>query len=182
MHRQDPGGTVVKTPTIPMQSDLGSPWSGNPKSHMSHGVAKNLKHYLWEFPGGLWLGFQAFTATAQVQSLGRELKIPQGAWHDPPAPPPDTHKQTNLKPKCTAVFAEEIMTTTQVAIKKLCSLNIGEDPRRRSSCPRLSSYPLPCGGGRIWGVNLSSCVCLLIDGCSSDKGLLVSREAPTGGV
>ena len=96
------------------------------KSHMPHGVAKNLKHYLWEFPGGLWLGFQAFTATAQVQSLGRELKSHRLHGMDPPPTahrPTHTQKQTNPKPKRT-VFAEEIMTTTQLAIKKLCSPGI----------------------------------------------------------
>ena len=57
---------------------------------------------------------------------GQGTEIPQAARHGPPPTahrPTHTQKQTNPKPKRT-VFAEEIMTTTQLAIKKLCSPGI----------------------------------------------------------
>ena len=53
---------------------------------------------------------------AQVQSLGRELKS-----HKLHGMTKKKKTQTKQNPKCTA-FAEEIMTTTQLAITKLCSL------------------------------------------------------------
>ena len=54
---------------------------------------------------------------AQVQSLGRELKSHK--LHG--MTKKKKKQQTKQNPKCIA-FAEEIMTTTQLAIKKLCSL------------------------------------------------------------
>lgn len=54
------------------------------ESNLSIGIKdfKNIqtrqrKHLEREFPGGRWLGYQVFTCMAQIQSLVRELKIPQ---------------------------------------------------------------------------------------------------------
>ena len=83
---------------------------------MPYGVAKNLKHYLWEFPGCLMVRIPGFHCHGSSSVSGQGTEIPQAAWHDQ-----KKKTQTKQNPKCTA-FAEEIMTTTQLAITKLCSL------------------------------------------------------------
>ena len=110
---------------------------------MPYGVAKNLKHYLWEFPGGLMVRIPGFHCHGSSSVSGQGTEIPQAAWHDQKKKKKNT--QTKQNAKCT-VFAEEIMTTTQLAIKNYvlwANSFPGEDP----AAPGLRSYPLPRGGG-----------------------------------
>ena len=82
-----------------------------------------------------------FHCVAQVQSLVGELRSskPRGAAKK-------QNKTNNKKKQKCTVFAEEIMTTTQLAIKTMFSgptAYPGED----LAAPGSSSYPLPRTGG-----------------------------------
>ena len=82
---------------------------------------------------------------AQVQSLGRELKSHKLHGMTKKKKKQKKNTQTKQNAKCT-VFVEEIMTTTQLAIKNYvlwANSFPGEDP----AAPGLRSYPLPRGGG-----------------------------------
>ena len=99
---------------------LGSISGRGAKIHMSYGVAKKTKLCLREFPGGPGVRILGFHCHGSGSVPGHGTEIPQAAWHDQKKRKKNPQK-TKRKPKCT-VFAKEVMTTTQPAIKKLCSL------------------------------------------------------------
>ena len=61
---------------------LGSISGRGTKIHMPYGVAKKIKLYLREFPGGLVVRILGFHCHGSGSVPGQGTEIPQAAWHD----------------------------------------------------------------------------------------------------